>query len=164
VGQEAGIILSPAGSAYEKLIVCYSFEVVVKEVSDEIVHDFGNGFDAVLETGFSEPLRYYTLNYRTLPQCVQAELLIDIGDGLTMTPAHYYTDFLRRHRQRKPFLIDDLLSGQETLVKLAGNEWEYRLTAPWLWSSVATFREWRGSGETIDTQELAASAANPAQI
>jgi hypothetical protein len=107
-------------NGYELFALCLGKEPSESLMFDEVIHDFGDGYESEILTGSNTGLRSWSLSYPTLTDFTSKTLTVN---GVTMTHAQYVWDLFQRTKvSGKPFVIKSSKNGQYYLAKFADKE------------------------------------------
>ena len=156
---DALIINDEAGApVYEKLALLPSYGLEVLPDFSEIIHDLGDGFQAVAQMGDSRGIEYFTFKFSTVTQTTAQAVIVD-EQGNTMQEILYLRDFIRRHRRARPFFIEHPITKIDELVVIHQYN-PNRLNTPYLWESALTMKTWHGEGDSADNEDFNESSSN----
>lgn len=109
-----------------QILGSYGFEPEI--VFDEIVRDYGDGYDDTILVGHSQGVKFYKLNFEFLPDTTSELSVLDPEDSLTKSYARYLWDFfVRRKGDGAAFNITDPRDGSTVSVKFAEGRLSYTL-------------------------------------
>lgn len=113
---------------------------------NEIVRDFGDGFDQTVFVGNTAGLRRYRLKYEFLPDSTSDLSVTDPEDSTVKSYARYLYDFfLRRKVDGAAFQITCPLKGDTVLVKFTDKVLTLQLFTYKLYSSGLALRQYRSA-------------------
>ena len=155
---DAFILNDENGSVYEKLALLPSYGLEVLPEFAELIHDLGDGYQAVAQMGDSRGIEYFTFKFNAVTQTTSQSLIVD-EQGNTMQEIVYLRDFVMRKRRAVPFYITHPITKIDELVVIAQYQ-SYQLNNPSLWACGLVMKTWHGAGDSADNTEFNESSDN----
>lgn len=119
------------------------FDLQVEIEFEEIVRNYGSGFDTTLTTGHSDGQLHFKLTYKVLSGS-QGQKIHDDESGTDKAPADYVWDFfVARKKDKQPFYILNPRTGTNVLCKFSERRLSFTLFAIKLFSTGISLHQFR---------------------
>lgn len=146
------------GPVYETLALLPSYGLEVLPEFAEIVHDLGDGYQAVAQMGDSRGIEYFTFKFGAVTQTTAQSVIVD-EQGNVEQEIIYLRNFIKRHRRARPFYITHPITKIQELVVIHQYN-PHRLNNPYLWESGLVMKTWHGAGDNADSESSTESSPN----